>query len=117
MTVKAKAAQPRGCAGRHVAAARHRGFESPVTSARGVVDRRANDPDLATHDHVKRHEVSALSGSADPVEAALAHALDRAAEAGRFVVVAQLAKELEARRLAHAGNVVALAAKAGWRGP
>jgi hypothetical protein len=34
------------------------------------------------------------------VEAALARTLDRASEAGRFDVVAQLAKALEARRLA-----------------
>ncbi len=47
----------------------------------------------------------------DPVEAALAHALGCAAEAGRFDVVAQLAAELEVRRLARAGNVVALDAK------
>jgi hypothetical protein len=42
------------------------------------------------------------------VEAALARALSQAADAGRFDVVAQLARELEARRLAHAGNVVRL---------
>jgi hypothetical protein len=47
-----------------------------------------------------------LSPGGDAVEAALAEALARAAEAGRFDVVAQLAKELEARRLARAGNVV-----------
>jgi hypothetical protein len=40
------------------------------------------------------------------VESGLAAALLRAAEAGRFDVVAQLAGELEARRLARAGNVV-----------
>jgi hypothetical protein len=44
----------------------------------------------------------------DVVEAALARALDRASEAGRFDVVAQLARELEARRLARAVNVVRL---------
>jgi hypothetical protein len=44
----------------------------------------------------------------DPVESALARALDRASEAGRFDVVAQLARELEARRLARLTNVVAL---------
>jgi hypothetical protein len=43
----------------------------------------------------------------DQVEAALARALDRASEAGRFDVVAQLARELEARRLAHLTNDVA----------
>ena len=36
----------------------------------------------------------------DQVEAALARALDRASEAGRFDVVAKLARELEARRQA-----------------
>jgi hypothetical protein len=45
---------------------------------------------------------------ADQVEAALARALDRASEAGRFDVVAQLARELEARRLAQLSNVVLL---------
>jgi hypothetical protein len=44
----------------------------------------------------------------DPVEAALARALDRASEAGRFDVVVQLARELEARRLARSGNVIRL---------
>lgn len=42
----------------------------------------------------------------DPLEAALL----LAAKAGRFDVVAQLAKEIEARRLAVTGNVVALEA-------
>ncbi|HEV3191738.1 MAG TPA: hypothetical protein VGY54_14610 [Polyangiaceae bacterium] len=41
----------------------------------------------------------------DAVEAALAKALEGATAAARFDVVAQLAKELEARRLARAGNV------------
>jgi len=45
------------------------------------------------------------------VEAALAHALTKAAEAGRFDVVAQLARELEARRLASSPNVVTLPVK------
>lgn len=42
----------------------------------------------------------------DAVEAALADALTKAAVAGRFDVVAQLARELETRRLAGAGVVV-----------
>lgn len=45
------------------------------------------------------------------VDDALARALDAAAAAGRFDVVAQLAKELEARRLARSANVVDLASK------
>ncbi len=50
-------------------------------------------------------------GHRDAVEAALADALTEAARAGRFDVVAQLAKELEARRLARAENVIALDAR------
>jgi hypothetical protein len=44
----------------------------------------------------------------DEVEAALARALTQAADAARFDVVVQLARELEARRLARSGNVVRL---------
>jgi hypothetical protein len=44
----------------------------------------------------------------DTVEAALTLALTEAAKAGRFDVVSQLAKELEARRLASSPNVVTL---------
>jgi hypothetical protein len=62
--------------------------------------------DEATKGDAKQREVSALSAGGDAVEEALAGALARAAEAGRFDVVAQLAKELEARRLSAAGNVV-----------
>ena len=47
----------------------------------------------------------------DVVESALASALTAAATAGRFDVVAQLAKELEARRLARSANVVDLGAR------
>ncbi len=38
----------------------------------------------------------------DPVESALAEAIGKATEAGEWLVVAQLARELEARRLARA---------------
>jgi hypothetical protein len=66
-----------------------------------------------TQDDSKRLEVLALCASqgapsSDAVEAALARALVEAATAGRFDVVAQLARELEARRLSRAGNVVRL---------
>jgi hypothetical protein len=57
-----------------------------------------------------------LSAPGDPVEAAISHALYCSAEAGRFDLVAQLARELEARRLSRAGNVVALDAKGRQRG-
>jgi hypothetical protein len=52
----------------------------------------------------------------DDVEAALAKALEGATAAGRFDVVAQLARELEARRLARMGNVVVLPRKTRERG-
>jgi hypothetical protein len=49
------------------------------------------------------------AGVSDPVEAALADALTRASAAGQWDVVASLARELEARRLARAdGKVVPL---------
>ncbi len=47
----------------------------------------------------------------DPIEAALVRALEAAATAGRFDVVAALAKELEARRLVRAGNGVDIGAR------
>jgi hypothetical protein len=60
---------------------------------------------------------SAAAWDPDPVEAALARALDRGSEAGRFDVVAQLARELEARRLGRARNVVRLEDKRAKREP
>jgi hypothetical protein len=89
------------------------GIESGQTSAPRLVDRREIPPPNATKDDGKRREVSAscaLDAPAliDPVEAAVAKAIADAATAGRFDVVAQLARELEARRLARAGNVVLL---------
>jgi hypothetical protein len=50
-------------------------------------------------------------GNQDAVEAALAKAIEAAAAAGRFDVVAQLARELEAHRLAGMGNVHTLRPK------
>ena len=51
------------------------------------------------------------------VEAALAKALEGASVAGQWAVVAKLAEELHARRLAREGsNVVALDAKRSRRG-
>ena len=50
-------------------------------------------------------------GPAGEMDHALAFALTKATEAGRFDVVAQLARELEARRLASSLNVVTLAAR------
>jgi hypothetical protein len=50
-------------------------------------------------------------GTLDLVELDLARALGKAADAARFDVVAQLAKELEARRLARLTNVVTFHAR------
>jgi hypothetical protein len=50
----------------------------------------------------------ANSVATSTIDTALAFALTEAAKAGRFDVVAQLAKELEARRLASSPNVVTL---------
>ena len=62
----------------------------------------------ATQGDVRPLAVSATAAPCvDHVDAALAKALSEAATAGRFDVVALLAKELEARRLARA-NVVTL---------
>ena len=59
--------------------------------------------------HVDRN-VDRNSDRADPagdsVEIALATALTAAASAGRFDVVAQLAREFEARRLAASANII-----------
>jgi len=51
---------------------------------------------------------------ADTVDAAVAAGLDAAARAGHWTVVAQLAKELEARRVARAGAVVVDLEAARW---
>ena len=45
------------------------------------------------------------------VESVLAKAIEAATSAGRFDVVAQLCRELEARRLARSGNVVSIDAR------
>jgi hypothetical protein len=48
------------------------------------------------------------TADADPIEAALAKALEGATAAGRWDAGAQLARELEARRLEGHPNVVAI---------
>jgi hypothetical protein len=54
---------------------------------------------------------SRSEGAIVDVEMSLARAIAEASAAGRFDVVAQLARELEARRLAAAGNIVRFEAK------
>jgi hypothetical protein len=68
------------------------------------VDPSADDParvDVSARELVAVGPSESLAPSS--VEDALARALDGAAAAGRWDVVAQLARELEARRLAAAG--------------
>lgn len=69
-----------------------------------VADRSTNHPD--------REGIGPAIGPTEDahgdVAAALARAIDRASIAGRFDVVAQLAREIEARRLATSPNVVRL---------
>jgi hypothetical protein len=58
------------------------------------------------------HDSTSASVAANAVESALALALEKATTAGRWDVVVQLAKELEARQLARtAPNVVSMARK------
>jgi hypothetical protein len=86
-----------------------RGIEHAPPYARSVADRRGNDADQATKDDERRREVSASGAhDVDAVDAALAEALRAATIGARWDVVAQLARELEARRLARTGNVVHL---------
>ena len=94
------------------------GCESPIQDSPHLakIDSEAytRSPETPPHGAVVGHSSGQpfRSGNAgDVVEAALAKALEGAAAACRFDVVAQLAKELEARRMARSENVVDLAAR------
>ncbi len=70
-------------------------------------DEPSSPPEHSSHGSVPFQEPSAPFH--DPVELALADAINRASQARRWEVVAQLARELEARRRAReADNVVSL---------
>jgi hypothetical protein len=92
------------------------GSNTPTTSAPSVADRREISREVTTQGDAKPCEVLALcsprlgSPPGDVVERALAVGLVEAAVAGRFDVVAQLARELEARRLERAERGAALEA-------
>jgi hypothetical protein len=88
----------------------HRALENhdtPSTGADTQLNKAPLDPVLDPSQPVQR--------AADAVEEALAKALDGATAAGRFDVVALLAGELQARRLAREG-VPTLATKTRQRG-
>jgi hypothetical protein len=58
-----------------------------------------------TEVHERPPSIGDLVSESDPVELALATALDRASAAGQWTVAEVLARELEARRKARAGVV------------
>lgn len=86
------------------------GVESPDTPARSAAERRENPLAHATHDDAKQRKVSVSTPTTvDVVEAALANAIVKATAAGEWGIVAQLARELEARRTSRGGtDVVAI---------
>jgi len=93
-----------------------RGIEHDPPSGANVAKSGENPEEQATGGDSERLEILPADeeppllrrGTEDAVEAALAAGIAGATAAGRFYVVAQLARELEARRFARAGNVVPL---------
>lgn len=86
--------------------------------SRDEVERRLEDErgsPVALRQRRRRRIANLLRERRPRVEAALADALGKAAAAGRFDVVAVLARELESRRLASTPNVLELPSKAGRR--
>jgi hypothetical protein len=65
---------------------------------------RVGDAGVSENVHVGPPQTPQM-GHADPIEVALADAIRRAAQAGEWAAVQQLARELEARRLARADVV------------
>jgi len=64
-----------------------------------------------SEDERGRAEMGPSRGGQDPVEVALATALERASVSGEWGIVTQLARELETRRLARASGLVNLEAE------
>jgi len=92
--------------------AEEEGFEPPVALRPRLISKDATSPTLENSRDVASESADAggpsvpppprLVAASDPVEEALAAALAGATAAGRWDIVAQLARELEARRLARA---------------
>ncbi|MCL2777971.1 MAG: hypothetical protein FWD73_08200 [Polyangiaceae bacterium] len=76
---------------------------------------RSDDDPSSTESPPHGAAVGRYEGYSDAIEVALAEALTGATQAQRWDIVAQLARELEARRLVQAGNVVSLDSKRGVR--
>jgi hypothetical protein len=93
-------------------------YGASTSSGVGVTEGTQGRENIATHGSTEAPSsplgsqvANAVANAPDPVEAALADAITKASAAGRFDVVALLAGELQARREARAGNVVALDAR------
>ena len=89
-------------------------LESPEKSP--VPDGGAEKEDAPAIDHVQKpatvsEDARPSEPAGDAVEIALAAALEGATKAGEWGVVARLAEELQARRVARASNVVSIARK------
>lgn len=84
------------------------GIEDVSSASSFVSEERVISEETAVADMGERSNCDATRHTESEV---LLGALDAAARAGRFDVVAQLARQLEARQLATAGNVVVLGAK------
>jgi hypothetical protein len=82
------------------------GFEAkPQESVSPYVEESRDDVEKQSPDGEKSPpDQGGFGPTFGPIEAALAKGLEAAAMAGRFDVVAQLAKELEARRLARTSS-------------
>ncbi len=103
----------------------HEGLEPSASGLRDLSEATSadvpsvNSAAACTPSNVERHEMPTQDAQpghdADPVEASLARAIDKATDADRFDVVAQLCRELEARRLARTPNVVRLDSRRGAR--
>jgi hypothetical protein len=101
--------------GRRVASPR--GFEGGLKTreAAQIAENSADRAHEGTASHAKQDTAASALASSDPVETALADALQRAALAGAWDAVAALTAELRARREARA-KVVDLAAERERRG-
>jgi hypothetical protein len=88
---------------------------SNTEDASNFAANRKSEPSSADHSSTDNsadaRTVASSMGHADAVEIALAKALEGATAEGKWEIVGQLARELESRRLARAGNVVTLKAE------
>jgi len=93
-------------------------YEGPPEIAETAVPQEVPSGERSKSNEMARAEAphAQTMGNAGGVEGFLAAALERASAAGRWDVVAALARELEARRLANETNVVRLNANRGKEG-